>query len=1002
MRLLPFIFIQCYFTVVNGWSSEMFWPPSEQSQKFLTAFTVVEIALLILLFRRREASNHAKKVAKTRLENLLEGRKLILDDVKKLDEKVSTLTEQRQEWENGLPEASRVMGYLWDADFAQPTAQLGMPSDPDQVRIGDLFNRALCAEIKKAHALTQKAKQLEQYGNLHDLSSFNTSSDTRQATPAVQEIKNWLEENKTTAREVVDHLSGEKVQQVLDLADDAVDKLGRRILSAGTKDLVVKAKGLCNRMLHQRRTVFRIMFDIACRVAPMWILSNVFFAIQIMGWTEFDRVLFSGEIGLKPLRADGTYDSDLGFRLAKNCLLNCAVWWVSDIVAHALIQKTTSTSTLLLKSRLIECLLFQDYKYFELHSVGKLQALINDDAREVSENMFNLPKEMLGAFIMIFIKLYACFQIAPTSLVLQCLAPIPIVAFINKKMMERGEKEEKKGQKVSEQVSSKTNDVISNIRTVRTFAAEAMEVSRFQGCVDQQSSFVEFANLTQAAAIRFFIFCITASIAWSTYLAGQSVAAGEMKLSDLTVFGINMLHQVHLWQHFFSVVPQFKKMMRPLGRVVNLMKSDSSIESNPNDCSSIHTAINVNSKAELNAVCSKLETVPDDKSSKVSYAFVRTKVAFTMHDETVAVGSRLMSLRIAGHVTQSETISLERLEAVPRFPATLFFSRQHMPSKLVGNIKFDNVKFHYPTDLRKQVLKGLSFEVSPGQKVGICGSAGCGKSTTMDLLQRLYNVDAGSGSIYLDGIDIQQYNVHFLRQRIGVVAQKTVLFKTTVRENIWYGMSSFPGEEAIEAALKQAQAWEFIQEKPDKLLTILTETGGGFSGGQMQRLAIARCLIRKPDIILLDEATAALDPVNERLVQDTLDEVFKGNVTTLAIAHRLTTIKDADKIIMLDQGKVVEEGTHAELMDKVVFRDLDEDGKKVVKFGFYRNQWETQFKETVRDFKENPSNSDNDDYGDFRRQMQVRKVGRFRSSDMEDLLPLPPPILMLAKAATTD
>lgn len=222
----------------------------------------------------------------------------------------------------------------------------------------------------------------------------------------------------------------------------------------------------------------------------------------------------------------------------------------------------------------------------------------------------------------------------------------------------------------------------------------------------------------------------------------------------------------------------------------------------------------------------------------------------------------------------------------------------------------------------------------------------------MDLLQRLYDVDTGSGAIFLDGVDIRHYNVHFLRQRIGVVAQRTVLFKCTVRENIWYGMESDPGDDAVEQALKQAQAWDFIQEKPDKLLTILTETGGGFSGGQMQRLAIARCLIRNPDVILLDEATAALDPVNERLVQDTLDQVTAGRYTTLAIAHRLTTIKDADKIIVLDHGKVVEEGSHTELMKKKIQHDTDAEGKKVVRSGFYRNQWETQFNERVSEFSE--------------------------------------------------
>lgn len=265
----------------------------------------------------------------------------------------------------------------------------------------------------------------------------------------------------------------------------------------------------------------------------------------------------------------------------------------------------------------------------------------------------------------------------------------------------------------------------------------------------------------------------------------------------------------------------------------------------------------------------------------------------------------------------------------------------------MGRIRFDNVKFHYPTDLRKQVLAGMTFEIQPGQKVGICGSAGCGKSTTMDLIQRLYDVGAGSGGVYIDGVDIRQYDIHFLRQRIGVVAQRTVLFKSTVRENIWYGMDSYPGDAAVEQALKQAEAWEFIQEKPDKLLTILTETGGGFSGGQMQRLAIARCLIRNPDVILLDEATAALDPVNERLVQDALDKITAGRYTTLAIAHRLTTIKDADKIIVLDKGVVVEEGSHTELMKKAILYGSDSQGKSVVQAGFYRNQWETQFNTTA-------------------------------------------------------
>ena len=178
-----------------------------------------------------------------------------------------------------------------------------------------------------------------------------------------------------------------------------------------------------------------------------------------------------------------------------------------------------------------------------------------------------------------------------------------------------------------------------------------------------------------------------------------------------------------------------------------------------------------------------------------------------------------------------------------------------------------------------------------------------------------------------------------------MVAQKTVLFRTTVKENVGYGMWPPPSDEEVKEALKKAMAWDFIEEKPDQLLTMLTATGGGFSGGQMQRLAIARALIRKPNIILLDEATAALDPVNERAVQDTLDRVMKG-YTTIAIAHRLTTIKDADKIIVIEKGAKVEEGPHEDLLKIPITTKIDPgSGKQIVQSGFYHNQWNAQFRE---------------------------------------------------------
>jgi len=939
-----------YLQTLRNWTFEHVWPPTDQSRHALTAFLVLEMTLLIMLFRRRETTKHAKKVVESRLARLREGRKMLLQDVHEMDKK--TGTKNRREWASGLPEATRVLGYLWDSLYEQPTTHLGLEAGDEHLAVQALFNRSLRSELKKAQVFTQQAKKLEQQQILcHASRNPHDACLTPVQRKSLSDRDTWLQIHGATVQEVTEYADGEKLQHVLDIAEDALKNLGRHIITAETKSLLKQCKALSDSLRFQRHCAWQIISGIACRLAPMWMLSNAFFAIQIMGWTEFDRVLFSGEIGIKPLRHDGTYDSALGADLARNCVLTCVVWWLSDLVAHALIQKTASQATLLLKSRLVECLFFQDYQYFETHNAGWLQTLVNQDAQEVSENLFNLPKDLICALIMIGIKLYACFQLAPTVVVLQCLAPIPFVAFVNKKIMEHGEKEEKKSQKIAAEVAGTANDLITNIRTVRTFAAEAEEVQRIQGCVDKQASLAEIANLTQSASIRFFIFCITASIAWTTYLAGESVGTGEMKVADLTVFSINMLHQVHLWQNFFNVLPRLKKIQRPFARVTSLMGSESKIEPNPNHSSADTVQVVMNSKSELNDTLHHLQTVNAESGNERFTTYVSTRAKVTAHGQVLSAGMRLTSIIPARGTAPEPVPTVEHLQALSCFPITLLFTKRHMPSKLSGRISFDNVKFHYPTDLRKQVLKGVTFEIRAGQKIGICGSAGCGKSTTMDLMQRLYDVDSDGGAVYLDGVDLRRYNVSFLRQRIGVVAQKTVLFRTTVRENIWYGMQSYPGDAAVEEALKQAQAWDFIEEKPDKLLTMLTETGGGFSGGQMQRLAIARCLIRKPDVILLDEATSALDPVNERLVQDTLDKVTNGCFTTLAIAHRLTTIKDSDKIIVLDQGRVVEEGSHDELMQIVVARDTNDLGKKVLKTGFYRNQWETQFNERVGDFE---------------------------------------------------
>ncbi|XP_075697538.1 ATP-dependent translocase ABCB1-like isoform X2 [Rhinoderma darwinii] len=235
----------------------------------------------------------------------------------------------------------------------------------------------------------------------------------------------------------------------------------------------------------------------------------------------------------------------------------------------------------------------------------------------------------------------------------------------------------------------------------------------------------------------------------------------------------------------------------------------------------------------------------------------------------------------------------------------------HKPDKLTGHIEFKNIHFSYPSRPDIQILKGLTLTVGTGKTIALVGSSGCGKSTTIQLLQRFY--DPLIGEVTVDGHDVRTLNVKWLRENIGVVSQEPILFGTTIRENIRYGREDVTEDEIIQAT-KEANAFDFISKLPDGLDTMVGERGAQLSGGQKQRIAIARALVRNPKILLLDEATSALDTQSERVVQEALDKARAGR-TTIVIAHRLSTIRTADVIAGLHNGVVVEQGSHDDLMN---------------------------------------------------------------------------------------
>ena len=236
-----------------------------------------------------------------------------------------------------------------------------------------------------------------------------------------------------------------------------------------------------------------------------------------------------------------------------------------------------------------------------------------------------------------------------------------------------------------------------------------------------------------------------------------------------------------------------------------------------------------------------------------------------------------------------------------------------------GYLEFDNVTFAYPGETESPVLHNISFKAKPGETIAFIGSTGSGKSTLVQLIPRFYDVTLGK--ILVDGVDVREYNLKALRQKIGFIPQKALLFTGTIAENLRYGKEKASQEELSQAA-EVAQAKDFIESREERFETHLSEGGSNLSGGQKQRLSIARAVVKKPDIYIFDDSFSALDYKTDAVLRRRLKEVT-GQATVLIVAQRVGTIMDADQIIVLDQGEIVGRGKHEELMEtNNIYREI--------------------------------------------------------------------------------
>ena len=300
-------------------------------------------------------------------------------------------------------------------------------------------------------------------------------------------------------------------------------------------------------------------------------------------------------------------------------------------------------------------------------------------------------------------------------------------------------------------------------------------------------------------------------------------------------------------------------------------------------------------------------------------------IAFVLY--TFFVGGAVGGMtELYGQFNQAIGATRRVFELLDRKPEIKDPENPEQLSDVRGHVRLNDVHFTYPDERAMPVLNGISIEARPGEIIALVGPSGAGKSTLVALIPRFY--DVSSGSILIDGHDIRSLRLSDLRSATGMVPQETTLFGGPIRENIAYGKLNASDEE-IHAVARAAHAHEFIAEFPDGYDTIVGERGVKLSGGQRQRIAIARALLKDPAILILDEATSSLDSESERLVQDALETLMQGR-TTLVIAHRLSTVRRADRIVVLDQGRIVEEGTHEQLLSNA---------------GLYKRLHEIQFRD---------------------------------------------------------
>jgi ABC-type multidrug transport system fused ATPase/permease subunit len=724
------------------------------------------------------------------------------------------------------PEARRIFQLVVDNVYQERVAEQPVYSNEEKERflqMESLLEKRIRTELEEGIQKTLQARGMEgadpvEYGSEASLPSYQ---------------------------------SGEKLRDIISLVKGSGQSPGALEFFPNLveESLIQRAELTLRRVRAGQVSRMSLIWHLLAPALPSWTLAVLLHSLLEVVVAQLGTGAFASK--LVDLVSEGKIDQT-GVKML-TCQWLCGwtvlkVWgWFSSSLFSGRAERMFGHA---IRTSALRSLLQQDFEYFDKHSVGSLNGRLHGDAEELKRNLLGKTREFISEGTAIIANAYLVYTMTPFDMFLASMVPLPLVSLGQMWLLKLARRWDRQAHFMREDADSNIGQVLGEMKTVRDFATERQEISKFE----ENTGFmvaVEESHSAKRNIIGHLMHLLhVAGEAVTIVVGAQKVANGELKAGELVLVMAMLSGMVGgKLRGMIDRIRELSMVMEPAGRICDLLQTTPNIE--------------------------PTYAVSDDRC--------------------------------------------------PR---------------LQGRLEFDHVEFRYPTELRVPAIRDVTFVIEPGQMAGIVGHAGCGKSTIFKLIKRLY--DPTQGRILLDNKPLPEYSVHHLRRKIAVVAQENILFNTTLRENIVYGMNPQPSDEQVQRALRQASALEFVDAFPDKIYTMVGSRGLTLSGGQRQRIAIARAMIRQPQILILDEATSALDPENEKIVQSALDELIStSKATALVIAHRLTTIKECNPILVLNDGRVVEQGTHEELLAIPVQRHPPRGNQKegMLRSGYYHSQW---------------------------------------------------------------